>query len=143
MFSCRPPATQQTEARTTTPRRTPNERDAERGAERTRRLVDEIVDETRRRTPRETRRLRPLWEVAESGRQAYAQSCKLEGRTVGCVGCPPNWRTSGKSPTFLNVVHMVASLLHFGKIPNFLVKFGENSKFSRIWQVSNNFFRKF
>ena len=24
----------------------------------------------------------------------------LKGRTVGCVGCPPNWRTSGKPPTF-------------------------------------------
>lgn len=60
--------TQQTEARTTTPRRTPNERDAERDAERTRRLVDEtrrLVDETPRRTPRETRRLRPLWEVPQ------------------------------------------------------------------------------
>ena len=39
-------------------------------------------------------------EVAESGRPGRAELRALKGRTVGCVGCPPNWRTSGKPPTF-------------------------------------------
>ena len=34
--------------------------------------------------------------VAESGRPGRAELLAKEGRTVGCVGCPPNCRTSGK-----------------------------------------------
>ena len=43
-------------------------------------------------------------EIANKSRRAAegirSKLRALKGRTVGCVGCPPNWRTSGKPPTF-------------------------------------------
>ena len=52
-------------------------------------------------------------QVAESGRPGRAQLLAKKGRMIGCVGCPPNCRTSGKprgslgeAPTFYFLVEL-------------------------------------
>ena len=61
-----------------------------------------------------------------AGQLGRAELLAKKGRTVGCVGCPPNWRTSGKPRGSSDLLELFRKMLHFGKIPKKLVKFGEN-----------------
>ena len=48
-------------------------------------------------------------------------ACAKKGRTVGCVGCPPTWKTSGKPRGSFDLLELPRKMLHFEKIPK---KFG-------------------
>ena len=55
-----------------------------------------------------------LLAVAESGLRPGrdAQLRALKGRIIGCVGCPPNCRTSGKPRGSSDLLELLRKMLH-------------------------------
>ena len=78
-------------------------------------------------------------EIANKSRRAAegirSKLRALKGRTVGCVGCPPNWRTSGERRGSLRLFRTSRTWSRpcciLEKSRKFLVKFGENS--AKFW----------